>query len=62
MLELLYRILIGHNHKWKTVETMVATRNSLIHDRQICIGKVYICRCEICGKMGRYSVDVESEF
>lgn len=54
MLEFLYRIFIGHNHKWVQVER--ALRAPLM-GQKVSSGIVYIMRCEVCGKMKQQNIN-----
>jgi len=47
MFELLYRVFIGHNHKWTQVETIMRAPRKIGGPAA---GKVYILKYEICGK------------
>lgn len=47
MLEFLYRIFIGHNHKWKIVEERVRAS----HYPGRIQGLVYVLQCEVCGNV-----------
>ena len=47
MLELLYRLLIGHHHKWEIIES-----KRIVKERGgIAIGSLKIVQCKICGKV-----------
>ena len=52
MLENLYRIFIGHNHEWETIEVKKIT----------CMGgwweDIYILKCKHCGKIKQKSIHV----
>jgi hypothetical protein len=44
MLELLYRLLIGHSHKWKIIDEVNCTGGGGNWTRRV-------CQCEHCGKI-----------
>lgn len=46
MLELLYRIFIGHNHKWEIIREV-----GIIDDGGNRVGTKYHLQCEICGNI-----------
>lgn len=52
MLELLYKLFIGHNHRWKVVSKTKWCRSN-IHQRAYGVKEEYIKivqECSICGK------------
>jgi len=47
MIEWLYRLIVGHNHKWVIIERLNRGKNSRGHT----CGMVRILKCEVCGKL-----------
>ncbi len=52
MLEFLYKIFIGHSHKWELFERLI--REPLPGSRGG--GVVYILKCDVCGKLKQVNV------
>lgn len=52
MFELIRKLVVGHNHKWKTIRTVE------IHDGEsrLPIGTAYHIQCEVCGKISKVQV------
>lgn len=48
MFELLYKLIIGHNHRYETVNA------GKVYSGSVIISNFYDCRCEICGKMKQF--------
>lgn len=54
MLELLYRLFIGHNHKWLQIERIVRTAR---RGNEGIGGLVFVMQCEVCGKIDQVNID-----
>ena len=53
MLELLYRIFIGHNHTWEIIESL-HRQDSSDGERG---GIVKLLQCNECGKLKQFDID-----
>lgn len=55
MKDFLYKLFIGHRHEWEPVETYNIMKDSgYIGGPTKVIGKGYVQRCKICGKMSSF--------
>jgi hypothetical protein len=59
MIALIQWLVMGHAHKWKTLEVVPLhrTQGNEYAPERICVGDVYIQQCEKCGHVRR--VDLE---
>lgn len=58
MLELLYKLFIGHAHKWKIIESRKTNTFSFENNRiPKSISTTHTMQCEVCGKIKSYKVE-----
>jgi hypothetical protein len=51
MIDFLYRMFIGHNHKWSVHE-----RLAVMDDGPIPNSIIFVMKCEHCGELKRFKV------
>lgn len=51
MLEFLYKLFIGHVHKYEIIDT-----NPIVDDNGKRIGTLYVQKCQVCGKLKQFKV------
>lgn len=51
MLEFLYKIFIGHVHKYEIID-----KNPIVDDNYERIGTLYVQQCTVCGKLNKFKI------
>jgi len=51
MLEFLYKLFIGHVHKYEIIDT-----NPIVDGEQTRIGTSYVQQCTVCGKLNQFKI------
>ena len=56
MLEFLYKIFIGHVHRYEMIEEINIMNTDSDSDSDIPKAKCYVMQCQVCGKLKEFRV------
>lgn len=51
MLEFLYKLFIGHAHKYEIIDT-----NAIVDKDDVRVGTSYVQQCKVCGKLNQFKI------